>query len=168
MLSVGFCSVGLYDKKYQRSILQIDGTIELSVDGKVSFGQGARISIGKNGCVTFKGEFSNTAQMNLCCVDSIKFGSNIVTSWDTLVMDTDWHEVINTESGVPSPCTKPVEIGDGVWIGTRAVVLKGSRIPNGCIVGAGSLVTKRYCEEDCLIAGNPAKVRKQCVTLKRS
>ncbi|WP_278908486.1 acyltransferase [Leyella stercorea] len=168
MLSVGFCSVGLYDKKYQRSILQIDGTIELSVDGKVSFGQGARISIGKNGCVTFKGEFSNTAQMNLCCVDSIKFGSNVVTSWDTLVMDTDWHEVINTESGVPSPCTKPVEIGDGVWIGTRAVVLKGSRIPNGCIVGAGSLVTKRYCEEDCLIAGNPAKVRKQCVTLKRS
>lgn len=39
-------------------------------------------------------------------------------------MDTDWHEVINTtESGVPSPCTKPVEIGDGVDR-NRAVVLK--------------------------------------------
>lgn len=168
MLSVGFCSVGLYDKKYQRSILQIDGIVELPVDGKVSFGQGARISIGRNGRVTFKGNFSNTAQINLCCVDSIKFGSDVVTSWDTLIMDTDWHEVMNIETGTSSSCTKPVEIGDGVWIGTRAVVLKGSRIPNGCIVGAGSLITKRYCEEDCLIAGNPAKVRKQCVTLKRS
>lgn len=167
MLSIGFGCVGLYDKKYQRCILQIDGTIELGGAGKVSFGHGSRISIGKKGRVTFGNTFVNSAQMNLCCVDHITFGSGVVTSWDTLVMDTDWHEIRNTETGKVSPCSKPIVIGNNVWLCTRSVVLKGSYIPNGCIVGANSLVTRNFSEENCVIAGNPAVICKRNVTLEK-
>lgn len=167
MLSIGFGCVGLYDKKYQRCILQIDGTIELDGTGKVTFGHGSRISIGKNGRVVFGKTFVNSAQMSLCCVDRITFGTGVVSSWDTLVMDTDWHEIKNTETGTVSPCAKPVVIGDNVWLCTRSVVLKGSCISNGCIVGANSLVTKKFDEENCVIAGNPAVICKRNVTLDK-
>ena len=167
MLSVGFNNVGLYDKKYQRSMLQIDGTIVLHGECKVSFGHGSRISIGRNGCVEFKGHFSNTAQMNLCCVDRVTFGDGVVTSWDTLVMDTDWHDVRHTDTGDVGKRTRPIVVGNGVWICTRSVVLKGCHIANGCIIGANSLVAGCFDEENCLIAGNPAQVRRSNVTLDR-
>lgn len=167
MLSIGFGSVGLYDKRYQRSVLQLDGNIKLYGNSKVSLGHGSRISVGKNGCVTFGKNFINTAHMNICCVDSIVFGDDVVTSWETLVMDTDWHSVRNTKNNEVGCCTKPIVIGSGVWLCTKSMVLKGSNIPNGCIVGANSLVVGCFNEENCLIAGNPGQVRKKHVTMNR-
>lgn len=83
-------------------------------------------------------------------------------------MDTDWHSMQNTQTNDVYPCTKPIAVGDNVWIGTRSVILKGSVIPNGCIVGANALCTKQFIEEDSVIAGNPAKVCKKNVTLYRN
>jgi len=53
--------------------------------------------------------------------------------------------------------TKPVTIGDDVWIGTRSVILPGVNIGKGSIVGANSVVTKDV-EDYAIVAGNPAKV----------
>ncbi|WP_081357668.1 acyltransferase [Neomoorella thermoacetica] len=50
----------------------------------------------------------------------------------------------------------PVIIGDGCWIGTRAVILPGVKIGEGCIIAAGAVVTKD-CESNGLYAGVPAK-----------
>lgn len=50
----------------------------------------------------------------------------------------------------------PVRIGDGCWIGTRAIVLPGVTIGAGCVVGAGALVT-RDCEPHGFYAGVPAR-----------
>ncbi len=52
-----------------------------------------------------------------------------------------------------------VTIEDDVWIGTRAIVLRGVRIGRGAIVGAGSVVTK-HVPPYALAFGNPAKVAK--------
>lgn len=50
-----------------------------------------------------------------------------------------------------------IKIGDDVWIGANAVVLDGVEIGNGCIIGAGSVVTKNVKDYD-VVAGNPAKI----------
>ncbi|MED1953728.1 acyltransferase [Brevibacillus centrosporus] len=50
----------------------------------------------------------------------------------------------------------PIRVGKGTWIGTRAVILPGVTIGNGCIIAAGSVVTKD-CGENGLYAGAPAK-----------
>lgn len=57
--------------------------------------------------------------------------------------------------------TAPVEIGDDVFIGTNAIVLKGVRIGDRSIVAAGAVVFKGEYPPDCLLAGNPAAIISQ-------
>lgn len=63
MLSIGFSSTGIFDKKYSRTILEIAGLIEL--EGPVCFGQGTRLSVGKTGTLSLGAGFSSTAESNL-------------------------------------------------------------------------------------------------------
>ena len=55
--------------------------------------------------------------------------------------------------------TKPVKIGDDVWIGANAVILPGVSIGSGSIVGAGAVVS-RDVPADTVVAGVPARVIK--------
>ena len=50
----------------------------------------------------------------------------------------------------------PMEIGRNAWVGMGSIVLPGVRIGEGCVVGAGSVVT-RDLEEFTVAVGNPAK-----------
>lgn len=50
----------------------------------------------------------------------------------------------------------PIQVGDGVWIGARAMILPGVVIGDGCIVAAGAVVAAD-CSADGLYAGIPAK-----------
>ncbi len=56
--------------------------------------------------------------------------------------------------------SEPITIGDDVWIGVGAIILKGVNIGNGSIVAAGSVVTSGTFPDKSLIAGNPAKIVK--------
>jgi acetyltransferase-like isoleucine patch superfamily enzyme len=48
-------------------------------------------------------------------------------------------------------------IGENCFVGGRALVLPGVTIGNGCIVGAGAVVTKDV-PDGCIVVGNPAKI----------
>jgi maltose O-acetyltransferase len=50
----------------------------------------------------------------------------------------------------------PISVGDGCWIGARAVILPGVTIGDGCIISAGALVTND-CEPDGMYVGAPAR-----------
>lgn len=56
--------------------------------------------------------------------------------------------------------TKPVVIGDDVWIGANAVILPGVTIGCHCVVAAGAVVSKDV-PDNTLVGGIPAKVLKQ-------
>jgi acetyltransferase-like isoleucine patch superfamily enzyme len=53
----------------------------------------------------------------------------------------------------------PIKIGNDVWIGANATILKGVNIGDGAVIGAGSVVI-RDIPEYAIVAGNPAKVIK--------
>ena len=55
--------------------------------------------------------------------------------------------------------TKPVVIGDDVWIGANAVILPGVTIGRHCVVAAGAVVTKDV-PDNTVVGGVPAKVLK--------
>lgn len=54
---------------------------------------------------------------------------------------------------------EPVIIGNDVWIGARVIILPGVKIGNGCIIGAGSVVTKDF-PDYAIGGGDPARVLK--------
>lgn len=106
----------------------------------------ARISIGNN---------SGLSNCILSCFASITIGSNCMLGAECLVIDSDFHE-LPLGSGKPIK-TAPVEIGSNVFIGTRTIILKGVRIGDSAVIGAGSVVTSEI-PAGCIAAGNPARV----------
>lgn len=55
---------------------------------------------------------------------------------------------------------KPIKIGNNVWLGANVVILPEVEIADGCIIGAGAVVTKSFLEKNKIIVGNPARVIK--------
>ncbi|HEX3863047.1 MAG TPA: acyltransferase [Stellaceae bacterium] len=88
---------------------------------------------------------------------SIRIGDDCLFGGDVDVTISDMHSIIDIETKVRLNLAKDVRIGNHVWIGQRCLVLKGVDIGSGSVVGAGSVVT-RSIPENCVAAGNPAKV----------
>lgn len=90
--------------------------------------------------------------------NGIEIGARTLIGAEVLIVDTDCHP-LDPEKRAASPCegwkSKPISIGSDVFIGTRAIILKGVTIGNGAIVGAGSVVTRDVASRD-IVAGNPA------------
>ena len=68
---------------------------------------------------------------------SVIIGRDCMIARDVIVMDTDQHALPGQGLRV-----EPVEIGDRVWIGARAIVLKGVHVGDDAIIAAGAVVTK--------------------------
>lgn len=132
MFHFGFNNVGIFDKKYERSILDIQGRVE--INGKVDFGHGSRLVVCTDGVLSLGKNFLNTAKGTIVCSEYITIGENLLQSWDTLIMDTDWHSVQNTITGTIYPSAKEIFIGDNIWMGMRSVILKGAVVAEGCVI----------------------------------
>ncbi len=55
---------------------------------------------------------------------------------------------------------RPISVGDGCWIGARALILGGAVVGRGSVVGAGSLVLPGSYPANSVLVGTPAKVRR--------
>lgn len=164
LIRLGFDTVGIFDNKKSRSIWELsDGEIEFF--GKAEFGNGFKISVGNGGKLLFGDNFHLNAESTIICYKQITFGKNCLLSWDILIMDTDFHHIYDNEGNIiNSP--RPISIGDNVWIGCRNLVLKGSEIPSGSVVGANSTVTRKFTDGDSIYFGNPAKIIKRNIYWK--
>lgn len=56
----------------------------------------------------------------------------------------------------------PIYIGDGCWIGAYCIILGGTRIGNGCVVAAGSVITQDV-PDNMLVAGVPARIKRELI-----
>lgn len=92
------------------------------------------------------------------CYRSVTIGEHCAISWDVEILDTDIHALLDN-TGQPLERTAPVLIEDRVWIGARAIILKGVTIGHDSVVAAGSVVTQSV-PPNSICAGNPARVIK--------
>lgn len=60
--------------------------------------------------------------------------------------------------------SKPIVIGDNVWVCAGAIICPGVQICGDAIIAAGAVVTKDILEKNVIVAGNPAKVVKRITT----
>ena len=82
----------------------------------------------------------------------IEIGDDVAFANEVYVMDSNSHGVEGA-----AHVEAPVRIGDGTWLGARAMVLPGVTIGRRVLVAAGAVVT-RDVPDDVLVAGNPARV----------
>jgi len=80
-----------------------------------------------------------------------------ITSGVTILAHDYSRSVIRYKYGENIGMAKKTLIGDNCFLGMNSTILMGSKIGNNCIIGAGSVVSG-YFGDDCVIAGNPAKV----------
>ena len=115
---------------------------------------GSKIVIGNN--VGISGS-------TICATKSVVIGDNVLIGSGCLITDTDAHPINwqdrrlgrNERTNIA-----PVVIGNDVFVGARSIILKGVTVGNRVVIGAGSVVNKNV-PDDCIVAGNPAKVVKK-------
>ena len=96
----------------------------------------------------------------LCAVRSIRVGNHCRIADMVGIIDSDFHEINPATRDNSVGIVKPVLIGDNVWIGSRAMVLKGASIGDNSVIAAMSVVTGAI-PPNCVAAGVPAKIIRQ-------
>lgn len=97
-------------------------------------------------------------------------GKKCLFSTGIIIRACDGHTIFDMDA--PSIAINPprfgCHIGEHVWVGQNAVLLKDARIPDNCIVGAGSVVSRKKYSPHSIIAGNPAKTIRTNISWDRS
>jgi acetyltransferase-like isoleucine patch superfamily enzyme len=140
----------------------------------VSVYGGCSFSLGVQGNCTV-GDFTLLNGALVMAEERIEIGSHCLVSWNVGIADSDFHPLAPAQRIVDSHAlapyfkdrpprpeirTAPVIIGDNVWIGMNAVILKGVTIGENSVVAAGAVVTKSV-PPNVVVAGNPAVITKQ-------
>ena len=96
----------------------------------------------------------------------IEIGENTAIGGNTKILDNDFHPIeaetrnklLADKNGGDSDLvpSKPIKIGKNCFIGCNAIILKGTELGDGCVVGAGAVVSGKF-EPDSVIVGNPAR-----------
>jgi acetyltransferase-like isoleucine patch superfamily enzyme len=121
------------------TVVRVREGAEFVADGTVSLQRGTRVVV--DGGQLRIGHATNVNGFTkILCADGITIGAYCTISWDVQILDNDFHTI--TVDGAERPSRAPVVIGDRVWVGTRAVVLKGVTIGDGAVIGAGAIVTR--------------------------
>lgn len=95
---------------------------------------------------------------------NISIGNYTAIGANTKIFDHDFHSLDYIERRTDSrthAISKPVHIGNDVFIGCNCIITKGTVLGDRCIVGAGSVVTGKF-PDDVVIAGNPAHIVRYC------
>lgn len=160
-IRIGYGEVGIIDQHRSRTIWQVSGQVEFK--GKANIGHGSKISV--TGQLIIGKDFCISAASSIVAHKSITIGDNVLISWDSLIIDTDFHKICDLHGFQKNP-PMPVIIGNMVWIGCRTLILKGVHIADGVVVAAASNVVRSITTSNSLVAGNPAKVIKENIMWK--
>lgn len=116
------------------------------IRSKCFFGN-SKVEIGKGTFINYNCFFEGTSK--------VVIGKNCALGMNVTFCNSN-HEMSKSEKRAGAISSKPIIVGDGVWIGANVVILPGVTIGNGCVIAAGAVVNKD-CEANGLYGGNPIR-----------
>ncbi|TAE32274.1 MAG: acyltransferase [Cytophagales bacterium] len=131
------------------------------------FGENCRMSGGElwfedHNCVISIGANTTIEDAHLAASEpykSITLGNDCMLSSRIEIRTGDSHSILNTQTGQRINYAQNVVLGDHVWVGANAVILKGVKIDHNAIVSTGAIVTSNVLAHT-LVAGMPARAIK--------
>lgn len=140
-------------KKETRLLIESGG--KLTNNEHLSIYSDAYIRVLPNAHLILNGGTINE-NCQITCATEIKIGKGCLMARDVVIRDYDGHTI-----DLPNyQMAKPITIGDNVWIGYRAMILKGVTIGEGAVIAAGAVVTKDIPPHS-IAGGIPARVIKE-------
>ena len=116
-----------------------------------AIGNDAYIEVG-SGCTS-----ANNVSVYTSEGGKVIIGEDCMFSSNITLRACDGHAIYSTVTHKRMNMTKDIILGDHVWVGFDAVILGGSVVGSGSIVGYNATVTKCF-PNNCIIGGNPAKI----------
>ena len=106
------------------------------------------------------GPYVGVSGVCISAASEIRIGEGTIIGADAMILDNDFHLPLPDWrwANATAETARPIHIGRGCFIGTRAIILKGVTIGDGAVVGAGAVVT---CDVPAghMALGNPAVVK---------
>jgi acetyltransferase-like isoleucine patch superfamily enzyme len=123
-------------------------------------GQDARIVLGAN--------VSSTGVVGISAVEgtSIVIGDDVMFASENQLRGDDGHPIFDIGTGLRVNPARDITIGDHVWVGWGAMLLGGTTIAEGCVVGMRSVVKGTF-PNNCILVGSPARVVRRNVAWER-
>jgi carbonic anhydrase/acetyltransferase-like protein (isoleucine patch superfamily) len=141
----------------ERTDLAVLPEAHLVVTGSFSIYAGSRVVVDPGATLELASGFLN-ARSTIACFHHITIGEGVIIAENVTIRDSDSHTI----EGVRQNADPGIHIGDHVWIGLNATILKGVTIGSGAVVAAGAVVT-RDIPANALAGGVPAKVIRENV-----
>ncbi len=94
---------------------------------------------------------------------SVEIGDKCLFSWGVEIRTGDHHVIYKRGSKKVLNPSQDVKIGRHVWAGSNVLILKGCHLADDSVVGANSVVTKKFTQTNVVVAGVPAKIIKKDV-----
>lgn len=145
---------GRYRNSKVETRILIDKDARLTVNGNVLLGQGSDIEIFPTGHLLFKGNVSTNVNLTLICADRIEIGKDVMIGRGVTIRDNNGGHYLNRDGYKD---TRPIIIGNKVWLCEGCTIMPGVKIGDGAIIGAKAFVTSNV-PANTLVSGNPAKI----------
>lgn len=146
--------------KGNNNVIKIGKNCRLSRTTFWISGNGNCIEIGDKTTVGNNCQFATLEGTN------ITIGEDCMFSHDIYVRTSDSHSILDKENNRIN-LAQSISIGNHVWVGLQALILKGSEISDNSVVAARAIVSKKFNEEGCLLVGAPAKIIKEEINWSR-
>lgn len=127
-------------------------------------GENAVCEIGNN--VTVNAYSLSLTKINVGKNSVVIIGDNSLFSNGIGVYTTDFHKIYDSDGKLINP-NKNIIIGIHCWIGLETIILKGSKIPDNCVIGAGALVNYCLDEESSIYVGRPVRKVKENINWEK-
>lgn len=152
----GILIFGVTNFKYtfkETTVLSIHGILVIRGGGRHSFAEGGQMIIRKSGILEIDDDYSIGRHWNFMISSHSTIGKHNLHSWNVSIFDTDGHYIMN---GHGEMINHPagLNIGNNVWIGSGCTILKGTCIPDGCILAAKSTVTRKLETPESIYINN--------------
>ncbi|MEA5596124.1 acyltransferase [Rivularia sp. UHCC 0363] len=156
-LVIGLNHVPFYQRNSE-TYINVEGC--LVIENRTSIARGAIIEVSKSAKIILNG--CSVGASKFLIKHQLEIGEKTLVSWGCEFLDNNIHHLII--DGKKKNKTSGIKIGNHCWIGSNCTILADVVIPDGCVVATGSIVTKAFEKENCLIGGSPAKIIKEGIS----
>jgi acetyltransferase-like isoleucine patch superfamily enzyme len=140
---------------YLSGTFSVKGFVHIGKDCLVYIGDKAHFEVGNMGCLG--------SDVKVFCTNKIVLGNWARIAYQSQIVDTNFHRMLDTATKKPFPLSAPIFIGNYNSISNRSTIMPGTVTPNYCVVASNSVVNKDYTPlgNNILLGGIPAKLIKK-------